>query len=708
MSAPNAPVLALGVALRSDFPKNATLYFNWQVQAGAAVMISRTASPLKPASIWEAIFNTDLNAGSAVCDGGLLGKTYIYKAIAYNLGNEKSGDSNLLTVANPKAASKSSSLVQPSNLRVVSTNANTGSATIRFDMPSTPADRVAFKWISGGGNISNAAPCYFLFSNIAFVAPSTFQVVLPINLYSVNTTLEAFAFVSGVKPVTGPATAPIVFLMPNRAIGFTFSPANGGTGFLNSASTLVSLKSNYAGATWVAEGLPSGITLTDVGGGNATIGGTPTLAGSFTATVTASSSTAGGSWTTTVPLVIATLVITNAATLSVVPGTAGSLALTSNPNGAVWSIGSADENLTVQIVGSALQVIALTAGVFTIGISAILNNTMVSQEIVVTAAATAKPVIDSSQIILDFSLNKLFAIQPSATNFPSSWTATGLPDGVEIDSGTGMIDGAIAVSGIYNVTLSAANSVGISDPVVFSIRIGLASLPVIIPTTSVLGYQQWQNWAYQPAATNDPTGWTSSPLPPGMSLDPGTGLISGACSLPGVYLVNLTAFNADGAAQQYVELTIGIDPAAASNKSGVDVGIDTGTGAVTVGAVILKEDDDLMFYIQFTKGTTVLDLGDLSVLQLAIKQFEPDDVLVLGSTFAKVASGSSALYQLYVKIDSSALTAALSNYAENTGTQFSAECEIEWQEPNVSGIGPTPLRRSTALFTLTISRNINP
>jgi hypothetical protein len=40
--------------------------------------------------------------------------------------------------------------------------------------------------------------------------------------------------------------------------------------------------------------------------------------------------------------------------------------------------------------------------------------------------------------------------------------------------------------------------------------------PVINLAQSVLGYLQWQSWAFQAAATNNPTSWIASELPPGM------------------------------------------------------------------------------------------------------------------------------------------------------------------------------------------------
>ena len=65
--------------------------------------------------------------------------------------------------------------------------------------------------------------------------------------------------------------------------------------------------------------------------------------------------------------------------------------------------------------------------------------------------------------------------------------------------------------------------------------------PVINPTQSVLGYLQHQKFEFQPYATGSPTWWTSSALPDGISIDPETGLISGAAKWPGVYVFSVQA-----------------------------------------------------------------------------------------------------------------------------------------------------------------------
>lgn len=65
--------------------------------------------------------------------------------------------------------------------------------------------------------------------------------------------------------------------------------------------------------------------------------------------------------------------------------------------------------------------------------------------------------------------------------------------------------------------------------------------PVVNPLQSVLGYLQHQKFEFQPYATNNPTWWTCSALPQGISMDPTTGLISGAATWPGVYVFSVQA-----------------------------------------------------------------------------------------------------------------------------------------------------------------------
>ncbi len=75
------------------------------------------------------------------------------------------------------------------------------------------------------------------------------------------------------------------------------------------------------------------------------------------------------------------------------------------------------------------------------------------------AAASAVPAITSSSSASG-TAGTAFSYQIAATNSPTSYGATGLPSGLAVNSGTGLISGTPAAAGTSTVTLSATNSTG--------------------------------------------------------------------------------------------------------------------------------------------------------------------------------------------------------------------------------------------------------
>jgi len=276
------------------------------------------------------------------------------------------------------------------------------------------------------------------------------------------------------------------------------------------------------------------------------------------------------------------------------------------------------------------------------------------------------------------------------------------------------------------------------------------SAPVINLTTSVLGYGQWEPWVYQPAAsigTSDPaiTGWSAVGLPPGMSQNTsaapitvngvvyGPGAIYGAATQAGVFLVNLGCTNGSWATP--VILTIGIEPRANAAHSGVDLFVNAATGEVTTSLTAstsssdylyaVREGDALIHHIQFHRDGTVLDLP-IKTLEVAFKEFEPDNVLLLGGgtdgtessptgvpKFVRNGSGTNAVYLLCTEFLKSELQATLSNYEADSGTHFVGLAQIEWSEDNTAvspnpQIGPVALRRTSLCYNIRVDREIVP
>ena len=149
-----------------------------------------------------------------------------------------------------------------------------------------------------------------------------------------------------------------------------------------------------------------------------------------------------------------------------------------------------------------------------------------------------------------------FTYQITATEtdgFSVSYNATGLPNGLQVDQFSGVIFGTPLLTGTFNVVISATNVTGTgSATLVLTVN---PATPIIKSATAVSG-QVGKPFTYQIDANNSPTAYGATGLPPGLSIDMATGLISGVPTAQGLYTVALTAANAGGIGQATVTITI--------------------------------------------------------------------------------------------------------------------------------------------------------
>ena len=137
-----------------------------------------------------------------------------------------------------------------------------------------------------------------------------------------------------------------------------------------------------------------------------------------------------------------------------------------------------------------------------------------------------------------------FTYQITASNAPTSYSATDLPSGLSIDSATGLISGTPTTMGTFVATITATNSGGSgSTSLTFTVLTGPPSI------TSILSYvgSNGTAFSYQITATNSPTSYSATGLPTGLSLNTSTGIITGTPS--GMTLptgITLGATNAGG------------------------------------------------------------------------------------------------------------------------------------------------------------------
>lgn len=137
-----------------------------------------------------------------------------------------------------------------------------------------------------------------------------------------------------------------------------------------------------------------------------------------------------------------------------------------------------------------------------------------------------------------------FVYQITASSSPTSFGASGLPSGLSVNTANGLISGTPTVVTNALVTLSATNNAGIGTANV-NFDIGPPSAPVISSATNLVMYGASFNYRITTAGSNA-VSYAASGLPPGITLDTATGIISGTLTSPTNGSFTVSAINSGG------------------------------------------------------------------------------------------------------------------------------------------------------------------
>lgn len=258
------------------------------------------------------------------------------------------------------------------------------------------------------------------------------------------------------------------------------------------------------------------------------------------------------------------------------------------------------------------------------------------------------------------------------------------------------------------------------------------SAPIIDPTRSILGFLEGQEFEFQPYASGDPYIWfCTGALPPGLTFHSDTGLISGAATVSGVWVLRLQAQNYDGTSADGI-VTIGIQPGPKPRNGRPTILVEINTGAIYVPgpdggwlpvidednkaypALWLKRGDNEPILVQFANGDAYADLP-LTSLKLTVKHTEPERVigefggLASASKMKRIPGSRPELlrYAIVGQMIGSALDSALDDEEADDGTFFYGLADIEWQMPNDLDIGPETLIRTSNTFVVGCERDMD-
>ena len=508
------------------------------------------------------------------------------------------GYTSMASVAGPAKGTVSYNLVTTSiNYTPGLNQCGTDSWTYRASGPagfsSTRTGRVTIATPSAPVATSNAPPAIAYSTgstniplSLSGTAPTSITIISQPGVGSVaatgsNTvgyTASATAYSGSVSfqyqangPCTTSAVATVtVTVNPPPAPVITSAASATGTGGQAFSYTITATN---APTGFNATGLPAGLSINT---GTGAITGTPTVSGPFTAMISATNVT--GTTTQALPITInlVTPVITSALTDNATSGSPYTYSITANNLPASFNATGLPSGLSVNTmtgVISGTPVVAM-GGPVNIMISA-TNATGTDTKTLVLTVSLLPPTITSAGTASGTS-GTAFSYQITATDFPTSYGASGLPVGVSVNASTGLISGTpvVAMTTVFSAMVSATNGSGTTFKAV-TITITLAP-PVITSATTASGTATF-SFSYQITASNGPTSFGASGLPAGLSVNTGTGLISGIPTALGTTSSMVTATNASGTATQAVTITIANQPAPTATPFSINVPFNSTT-----------------------------------------------------------------------------------------------------------------------------------
>jgi hypothetical protein len=307
-----------------------------------------------------------------------------------------------------------------------------------------------------------------------------------------------------------------------------------------------------SGSTYAITGLPisSGLSL------NATSGaltGTPQAAATYTGiiSVTSNGNTTNVNYSLTINGAAAAPAITSATTATATAGSAFSYTVTASNAPTSFNVGTLPAGLSFNSATSVIDGTPTTAGTYSVTLSA-NNSAGTGSTVTLTITVSPSgpvPVISSattaSGTLVPASSPASFTVnyQMAASNSPVAYAASGLPLGISVNTGTGLISGTTTVQGVYSVSLTATNNNGTSATATLTLTVGSLS---VITSSSAASAISGAAFNFLVSANNSAQSFNVGGLPTGLSFNTTNGAITGSVSAVGTYAVTLSANNAVG------------------------------------------------------------------------------------------------------------------------------------------------------------------
>src|SRR5438552_7448193 len=441
---------------------------------------------------------------------------------------------------------------------------------------STTTCAGSFSLTLNGTNFANNAKVNFGATQLTPTTSSSTQLVVTVPASSVAT--AGTVSVTVVNPGGGGGTSNAQTFTINNPPPPVISSGAAATGTTGVAFTYQIVASNCP-TSYNATGLPSGLTVNTSTG---LISGTPTTAGTYSVTISATNSGGTGSATLTLTIDPAKPVITSSLTATGQVGVAFSYQITATNNPTSYNATGLPAGLTVNPSTGVISGTPTTTGIYSVTISATNSGGTGTATLIITinnpvptTTSISPNCVTAGSIDFTLTLTGTNFVSGSVVNFggtsltPTSSSSTQLTVTVPAS--------LVATAGTVSVTVvNPTPGGGTSNAQTFTI----ANTPVItspLTATGTVGVA----FSYTITATNNPTTYTvTGTLPPGVTQGNGSNrnVISGTPTAAGTYSVTITVSNGGGACKSAsATLVITICPDAPSITSSLTASAILGT-----------------------------------------------------------------------------------------------------------------------------------
>ncbi len=314
----------------------------------------------------------------------------------------------------------------------------------------------------------------------------------------------------------------------------------------------------YSG--YSVSGLPAGLTVTGSGASSVTISGTPTVVGSFSVTAAATDSSTGtGPFTKsqafTLTVAAPTMTLTPAGpTLTPVYGAPFSQTFSAGGGVAPYTYvlsGSLPTGLSWNAATATLSGTPTQSGNFPLTVTATDQSTGAgapfSVAIGYTLAISAPTISLTPASLPGGAIAASYSASISASGGIGAYSYTisagALPTGVSLNGSSGALSGTPTAAGSFNFTVRASDANGFAGTRAYTVAVGVPTLtltPASLPAAAVAAPYSVTFSAAGGTASYS-YALTSGVLPSGITLNPGTGVLSGTTIQAGSFPVTVRA-----------------------------------------------------------------------------------------------------------------------------------------------------------------------